>query len=69
MITAPSVPNAYLRVRCTNHSLITNNRGRARQYIDYVVYLNRINSHYHPKEHTILYVFRAPGYDSIVLLS
>ena len=20
-------------------------------------------SHYHPKEHTILYVFRAPGYD------
>jgi hypothetical protein len=29
----------------------------------------RIDSHHHPKEHTILYVFRAPGYDLFVLLS
>ena len=43
-------------------------RGEARQYIGYVVYLNRIESHY-PNEHTILYVFRAPGYDSLVSLS
>ena len=41
-----------------------------RQYIDHVVYLNRIDSHHHyPKEHTILYVFRAPGYDSLVPLN
>ena len=45
------------------------NQGEARQYIDYVVNLNRIDSHHHPNEHTILYVFRAPGYDSIVPLS
>ena len=32
-------------------------------------YLNRIDSHHHPKEHTILNVFRAPGYDSLVPLS
>ena len=35
-----------------------------RQYIDHVVYLNRIDSHYYLKEHTILYVFRAPRYNS-----
>jgi hypothetical protein len=44
-------------------------RGEARQYIDHVVYLNRIDSHHHPKEHTILYVFRALGYNLFVLLS
>jgi hypothetical protein len=27
MITAPGVPNAYLRVWCTNHSLMTNQGG------------------------------------------
>jgi len=44
-------------------------RGEARQYIDHVVYLNRIDSHHHLNEHTILYVFRAPGYDLLVLLN
>src|SRR6266702_551026 len=38
------------------------------QYIDYVVYFNRIDSHYHPNEHTILYVFRAPGYDLLCII-
>jgi hypothetical protein len=38
-------------------------------YIDHVVYLNRIDSHHYPNEHIILYVFRAPRYNSIVSLS
>src|SRR6266567_1079690 len=42
-------------------------RGR-HQYIYYVVCFNIKDSH-HPNEHTILYVFRAPGYDSIVSLN
>src|SRR6266699_849324 len=42
-------------------------RGRHR-YIDYIVCFNTKDSHHHPNEHTILYVFRAPGYDSIVSL-
>ena len=37
--------------------------------MDYVVYINRIDSYHYPKEHTILYVFRAPGYDSPVPLN
>ena len=44
------------------------NQGEAHQYIDHVVCFNTQDSH-HPNEHTILYVFRAPGYDSIVPLS
>ena len=44
-------------------------RGEMRQYIDYVVYLNRIDSHHRLNEYTILYVFRAPRYDSPILLS
>ena len=60
-------PTTRLRVWCTPEAL-TNQR-EARQYIDHVVYLNREDSHYHPKEHTILYVFRAPGYDLIVPLN
>ena len=56
-----------LRVRCTPKALT--NQGEVRQYIDQVVYLNRIDSYYYPKEHTILYVFRAPGYNSLVLLN
>ena len=35
----------------------------------HIVYINRIDSHHHPNEHTILYVFRAPGYDSLVSLN
>ena len=57
----------YLRVRCTPKAVT--NQGEVRQYIDQVVYLNRIDSHHYPKEHTILYVFRAPGYNSPILLS
>jgi len=38
------------------------------QYIDHVAYFNRIDSH-HLNEYTILYVFRAPGYDLLILLS
>jgi len=45
------------------------NQGEAHQYIDLVVCFNTEDSHHHPKEHTILYVFRAPGSDSLVLLS
>ena len=56
-----------LRVRCTPKAVT--NQGEVRQYIDQVVYLNRINSHYHPKEHIILYIFRALGYNSLILLS
>ena len=56
-----------LRVQYTPEALT--NQGEVRQYIDQVVYLNRIDSHYHLNEHTILYVFRAPRYDSLVLLS
>jgi hypothetical protein len=59
-------PPAYASGAPLKHWLI---RGEVRQYIDHVVYLNRIDSHHHPKEHTILYVFRAPGYDLLVLLS
>ena len=39
------------------------------EYIEaYVAYLIQV-SHHHPKEHTILYVFRAPGYNSPIPLS
>jgi hypothetical protein len=70
IITAPVVPTACLRVRCTNHSLTRlTNQGGAHQYIDYAVYFNTKDSYHHPNEHIILYVFRAPGYDSLVLLS
>ena len=56
-----------LRVQCTPKALT--NQGEVRQYIDYVVYLNRIDSYYYPKEHIILHVFRAPGYDLLILLN
>ena len=45
------------------------NQGVVHQYIDYVVCLNRIDSHHHPNEHTILHVFRAPRYNSLVSLN
>ena len=44
-------------------------RGEVRQYIDYIAHLNRIDSYHRLKEHTILYVFRAPRHDSLVLLN
>ena len=57
-----------LRVWCTPEAL-TNQGGRTHQYIDHVACFNTRDSHHRPKEHTILYVFRAPGHDSPVLLS
>src|SRR6266702_4429292 len=60
IITAPSVPT-------TCYKALTN-QGGTYQYIDHVVYFNRIDSHHHPNEHTILYVFRAPGYDSLCII-
>ena len=56
-----------LRVWCTSEAL-TNQGGRMHQYIDYVACFNIRDSH-HPNKHTILYVFRARGYDSIVPLN
>ena len=66
-VYAFGAPTTRLRVWCTPEALT--NQGEARQYIDYVVYLNRTDSHYYPKEHTILYVFRALGYNSLIPLS
>jgi hypothetical protein len=62
-----STPTTRLRVWCT-YKVLTN-QGEAHQYIDYVVCFNIKDSHHYPKEHTILYIFYAPGYDSLVLLS
>ena len=67
-VYAFGAPTTRLRVWCTPGAL-TNQGGRTHQYIDYVVCFNTRDSHHHPNEHTILYVFRAPGYDSIVSLS
>jgi len=57
-------PLAYASSALMKQLLI---RGR-HQYIDYVICFNTKDSH-HPNEHIILYVFRAPGYDSIVSLN
>ena len=66
-VYAFSALTTRLRVRYTPKALT--NQGEVRQYIDQVVYLNIINSHHYPKEHTILYVFHAPGYNSPIPLS
>src|SRR6266567_8968717 len=60
-------PTTHLRVWRTYEALT--NQGETHQYIDHVVCFNTRDSHHHPNEHTILYVFRAPGYDSIVSLN
>ena len=39
------------------------------QYINHAVCINIEDSYYRLKEYTILYVFRAPGHDLLVLLS
>ena len=85
LITAPVVPAPCVCVRYANRvyafgALTTRLRvwyiyealthqGEAHQYIDHVVRLNMKDSHHRLKEHTILHVFRAPGSDSLVLLS
>ena len=70
LVYAFGVLTTCLRVRCTNHLLIKHwlIRGEAHEYIDHVVCFNIKNSH-HPNKHTILHVFRACGYDSIVPLN
>ena len=65
-VYAFGAPTPYLRVWRTYKALT--NQGEAHQYIDYVVCFNTRDSHHYPNEHTILYVFRAPGYNSLVLL-
>ena len=42
------------------------NQGEVHQYIDYIVCFNTRDSHYHLKEHTILYVFHAPRSNSLI---
>ena len=66
-VYAFGAPTTRLRVQCTPEAL-TNQGGGTHQYIDYVVCFNTEDSH-HPNKHTILHVFRARGYDSIVSLS
>ena len=66
-VYAFGVPNTRLRVWCTYEALT--NQGEVHQYIDYTVCFNTKDSYYYPNEHTILYVFRAPGSDSLVLLN
>ena len=53
-----------MRQKCSGISYVPVSVGTGtHQYIDHVVCFNTKDSH-HPNEHTILYVFRAPGYDS-----
>jgi len=66
-VYAFSAPTTRLRIWCTPEAL-TNQGGGAHQYINHIVCFNTRDSH-HPNKHTILYVFRALGYDSIVPLS
>ena len=66
-VYAFGAPTNRLRVWCTPKAL-TNQGGGALVYrLRSLLY--RIDSHHHPKEHTILYVFRAPGYNSLIPLS
>src|SRR6266702_1082145 len=66
-VYAFGAPTTRLRVWCTPEALT--NQGETHQYIDHVVCFNTRDSHHRPKEHTIPYVFRAPGHDSLVLLN
>ena len=66
-VYAFGVPTTRLRVWCTSRAL-TNQGGGVLVYRLHSL-LYTIDSHHYLKEYTILYVFRAPGYDSIVLLS
>ena len=66
-VYAFGAPTTRLRVWCTYEAL-TNQGGGASVYRPHSL-LYTIDSYYYPKEHTILYVFRAPGYNSLVLLS
>jgi hypothetical protein len=65
--TAFGALTTRLRGWCTPEAL-TNQGGGTHQYIDHVVCFNIKDSH-HLYKHTILHVFHARRYDSIVLLS
>src|ERR1700679_2972822 len=66
-VYAFGAPTTHLRGWCTPKAL-TNQGGRTHQYINHVVCFNTRTSHYLYK-YTILHVFHARRYDSIVLLS
>src|ERR1700729_2529984 len=66
-VYAFSAPTTRLRVWCTYEAL-TNQGGGASVYRPRSL-LHTIDSHHHPKEHTILHVFHAPGSDSLVPLN
>src|ERR1700723_4612285 len=65
-VYAFSAPTTRLRVWCT-YKALTNQGEDASVYRPRSL-LHTINSH-HPNKHTILYVFRAREYNSLVLLS
>ena len=66
-VYAFGAPTTRLRVWCTYEAL-TNQGGGASVYRPRSL-LHTIDSHHRLKEHTILYVFHAPGYDSPVPLN
>jgi hypothetical protein len=73
------VPPVYNYSTCRTNRVLTRSVRRVRVYafgapttrlrVRCTPEALRIDSYYHPKEHTILYVFRAPGYNSPVLLN
>jgi hypothetical protein len=65
-VYAFSAPTTRLRVWCTYEALT--NQGEDASVYRPRSLLYTIDSH-HPNKHTILHVFRARGYDSLVLLS
>ena len=71
VLTRFDTPSTRLRVRvayATSTLLKHQLRGEVRQYIDHVVHLNTIDSHYRLNEHTILYVFCAPRHNLLLLI-
>ena len=66
-VYAFGAPTTRLRVWCT-YKVLTNWGGGVLVYRPRSL-LYIIDSHHHPKEHTILYVFRALGYDLLIPLS
>ena len=66
-VYAFSIPTTRLRVQCT-YKALTNQGGGALVYRPHSL-LYTINSHHYPKEYTILYIFRALGYNLLILLS
>ena len=65
-VYAFSAPTTRLRVWYIYEALTY--QREAHQYINYVVRFNTKDSHHRLKEHMILYVFRAPRHDSLLLI-